>query len=446
MLIGFTTQVVLARLLAPEYFGALAFSVMVAFFFSTLANIQGDKYLIREAGDIQEKFNNVFTIEVILATTFSILVIGLAPALMRLLGSEHLTSYVQVLTIAYFYNPFSRVRSLFEKELSFFRARMPMVIAQAVAAGIGILLAYLGFGIWGLVAWRLVTLFTEALVLWWIAPLRPHLALNRDILRDIFRFCWPLMGSAVLIYFYWNIDYYIVARLLDETQLGYYWLAFQMTHYLTRFRHVINTVLFPTFSRIGDDEIIKKIFAALSDITFILFLIPIVILFFYGETVIVFIFGDKWGPATPVFQIFTVVTAFRMIFGYWDPVVLYYGKTKIPFYMTIYGAISLTIFVSILTPRYGITGAAAGVLGSISLGTILYGIIFHFHIARLSYRHLALSFFKAFVVLGAAYGINNVWHPNLIILFIFTCIALFLLNVPRIREYYLNYPIKNTSS
>ena len=61
------TQVVLARILEPSHFGVLAFVSMIAFFFHQVGNIHGDKYLVKVYNITQEKLNNVFTLELILA-------------------------------------------------------------------------------------------------------------------------------------------------------------------------------------------------------------------------------------------------------------------------------------------------------------------------------------------------------------------------------------------
>jgi O-antigen/teichoic acid export membrane protein len=290
---------------------------------------------------------------------------------MKLLGKPELTTFVQFLAFAFLYNPLSKPRSLFENELSFFRARFPLVFAQLIGGIVGISLAYFDFGIWSLLWWRISTFSVEVLIIWLIAPYRPKLAWNYNVLIGILNFGWPLIGSSLLVFVCWNIDYYIVGRLLGEEQLGYYWLAFQTSHYFLKAKNAINSVVFPVFSKLGNKSDIKKSFEILTRITAIIYMFPTIIVLVIGEELIEFIFGAKWLPATTAFQIFMVLTTLRAVVSYWDPVFWFYGKTKILFYMAIINSIVIVFIGYFATILYGIEGMSFTVLFSMLFVTPL---------------------------------------------------------------------------
>jgi len=372
-LIAFGTQVVLARILEPSHFGAIAFATMVAMFFNNFSNIQGDKYIIKEKESIYKKLDNIFTLEVLLSIIFIILVAGIAPFLMKLLGKPELTRFVQFLSLLFLYNPFSKPRSILERNLSFFQARFPMVIAQFIGGIIGISFAYFGYGIWSLLWWRFSTIAGEALIIWLIVPYRPRLVWNCDIIKGVLSFGWPLLGSSILVFFYWNIDYYIVGHLLGEEQLGYYWLAFQLSHYFLKVKRSIVSVVFPAFSRMGNEADIKKGFEVLTRLTAIIYMFPTIIVIVLGDELIEIIFGPKWLPATTTFQIFMVLTCLRAVTSYWDPVFWFYGKTKFLFSLTILNSIFITGVGYFVTKIYGIEGMSLVVLLSIIIITPIAG-------------------------------------------------------------------------
>jgi len=372
-LIAFGTQVALARMLEPEHFGALAFAAMVAMFLSQFTNIHGNKFIIKEKVGIQKILDNIFTLELLLSIIFIFLVVCVAPFLMKLLGKPELTKFVQLLSCVFLYNPLSKPRSLFERELSFFRAKLPMVMGQLIGGLTGIILAYLGYGVWSLIWWRIVTFASEVVIIWCIIPYKPRLAWNGDILRGITSFGLPLLGSGVLVFFYWNIDYYIVGHLLGEKQLGYYWLAFQVSHYFLKVKTAVISVVFPAFSRMGNEADIKKGFEILTRLTAIIYMFPTIIVLVLGEDLIKFIFGAKWLPATTVFQIFMILTTLRAMTSYWDPVFLYYGKTKFLFSLTILNSVVIAGFGYLATRLYGIVGMSLVVLLSIMLITPIAG-------------------------------------------------------------------------
>ncbi len=372
-LIVFGTQVALARMLEPSQFGAFAFATMVAMFFNNFTNIQGDKYIIKEKEDIHQKLDNIFTLEILLAIIVILFVIGVAPFLMKLLGKPELTRFVQFLTLLFLYNPFAKPRSLFERKLSFFKASFPMVTAQLIGGIVGVSLAYFDYGIWSLLWWRFSTMASEVLIVWLITPYRPRLAWNRDILKGVVSFGWPLLGSSILVFFYWNIDYYIVGRLLGEEQLGYYWLAFQVSHYFLKGKASIISVVFPAFSRMGNDTDIKKGFEILTKLTAIIYMFPTIIVLVLGADLIGFIFGPKWLPATTAFKIFMILTTLRAVTSYWDPVFLSYGKTKFLFSLAILNSVFIGGLGYFATKLYGIEGMSLVVLLSIIMITPIAG-------------------------------------------------------------------------
>ena len=360
--IVFVTQIILARLLIPEYFGMIAFAIMVVMFINNFCRTHGERFIIKEKKNIQEKIDNIFTIELALSIFFIGFVFLLAPAIMKLLNKPDLTVMVQVLAITFLYNPFSKPKYLFEKELNFKMANLPSIISQAIGSIIAITMALLGFGIWSLIFLLLSKQISESILIWIIAPYRPRLRFNKIIVKQILNYGLPLFGSTVLVFFYLNIDYYIVGQLLGLEQLGFYYLGFTMSNYLLQINYKINSVAFPAFSKIEDKTYIKKGFKLLTRTTAIIYLLPTLLILVLGRPLIEIVFGEKWLPATIPLQIFMVLTSLKAIVSYWDPIILLKGKTKIFLWITCYRAPLTAVAVYILTLRFGIIGASMGTL------------------------------------------------------------------------------------
>ena len=363
--VAFLSQVFLARILEPEHFGVLAFVTMVTMFFDRFTNLFGDKYIVREKEDIFRKLDSVFTLELILAFIVSALFIFFAPIIMELLDRPKLTIYVQVLSIAFFYNALSKPRSLFEKNLVFLKVKYPQILSKIISGIIGIILAYLGYGVWSLIIWKLAGLYIEVALIWIITPYRPRLRLNQEHLKGIIAFGWPLLGSSIFVFYYWNVDYYIVGQLLSAKTLGYYWMAYQVSHYFLSVKASLISVVFPAFSMLRDKNTILQGFNVLTKITLILYAFPTIITFLLGDQLIELVFGEKWLPAVDILKIFMVLTTWRAVTSYWDPVFMFYERTKILFNMTILNAVIITFLGYHATLIYGMEGMAAAVLVSI---------------------------------------------------------------------------------
>jgi O-antigen/teichoic acid export membrane protein len=211
------------------------------------------------------------------------------------------------------------------------------------------------------------------------------------------------MGSSILIFFYWNIDYYMVGKTLGQTQLGYYWLAFELSHYLLKARTAINSVVFPSFSRLQEKEDIRKVFNLLTRCTAIAFMFPAIVTLVTGSDAVAFVFGEKWLPATRVLQIFMVVIPVRAIMGYWDPVCLYYGKTKPMLVATVSNAVFIAALGFPCTRRFGIEGMAAVVLLSTILVAPFIALVMH-RLIQASYMKLLMAPMAMALLCGALFA------------------------------------------
>lgn len=362
--ISFATQVVLARTLEPKLFGQITFVMTVAMFLNPLANLHADKFIIFQKDFSQRSMDVTFTLELIAATLLTALVFFVAPSIMNLLGKSELTIYVQIIALAFLYNPLCRPRCLFERNLSFFHSKYPFVLSQFVAAVSSIAMAYFGFGLWSLVWWKLSGMLGETIILWSIAPYRPRIALDPDIVAKLVRFSWPLVGSTFLVFFYYNVDYFIVGRFLEDgdVQLGYYSLGFQAATYILISRQLLYEVLFPIFSRLDDDDLRARTFQRLTQAVAGAFLVLTILAIFFGRDIIIQLYGVRWEPAVFPFQIIFITSMMRAI----SANIVYYlrsrGQNRPELMMAIGFSVLLPPLAYFATIRYGINGTALAVL------------------------------------------------------------------------------------
>lgn len=363
---GLGTQLVLARILLPEYFGIVAASWAIVGFLSNFTNFQASKYLIATRHRVQDVLYTTFWAETAVTCIVFVITWVATPAILQFAGKPHYIGLVQLLSFTFFSYPFQQLRAVLERDLNFRQANWPEVASIVANSVVSIGLAYAGYGVWSLVWGKLAQFSVQTAVIWLSAPYHPKWAWQPDIFREAFWFGWPLFGSAVLVFFYWNADYYLISYLLDEQQLGYYWLAFQMTHYTLQLKEGINKVAYPTFRQLGSDEKMAQGFVILSRYTALIFLLPCVVVWLWGQETVLWLFGgEQWLPATRPLQILMVVVFFRATFNYWDPVFMVKGKTHLMLWATVINAVILPLLGYLLTTFYGISGTATAVLATI---------------------------------------------------------------------------------
>lgn len=360
-------------MLEPQQFGQIAFAVSFVMFFNAFTNWHGDKFAIWSNDDHHKMLNVAFTMELCMSIVMAAAAFFIAPLVMEWLGKDELTIYAQFMALAFFYNPFSRPRALLERELKFVQSKIPFLVSQALSAVIAVAMAYQGYGIWSLIAWRLSNLFVETTLLWMLCRNRPRLCWDAGVLKQLVVYSGPLMGSAFLTYLCYNIDYLIVGVVLEngEEQLGFYWLGFQAGAYFLVMRQIFYNVLFPLFSRSKDDVVKEKIFSKLTISVGGAFLLPALLAIFFAPELILLAFGPKWGPAIAPFQILMFTFLSRAISANAGYYLYSKGLTQVEFNVVLMNVVLLAPLAFGLTLTNGIVGASIAVCLA-HTATILY--------------------------------------------------------------------------
>jgi len=124
-------------------------------------------------------------------------------------------------------------------------------------------LALRGGGAWSLVGQVLATSGATAIAAWGLISVpvqevgRPT-SVDRDALRDLFRFGRSLVGINVLNYLARNVDNALIGKFLGAQALGYYALAYRLLLFpLQNISWALGRALFPALVRMSDSEQVR---------------------------------------------------------------------------------------------------------------------------------------------------------------------------------------------
>ena len=119
---------------------------------------------------------------------------------------------------------------------------------------VGIIMAYLGFGIWALVAQYIVNNLVNMIVLFIVLGWRPSLAFSFKRMVELFSYGWKLLCSGLLDTGYSQLRNLLIGKLYTSADLGFYNRGQQYPQLIvTNINATINSVLFPVLSRKQDD-------------------------------------------------------------------------------------------------------------------------------------------------------------------------------------------------
>jgi PST family polysaccharide transporter len=206
-------------------------------------------------------------------------------------------------------------KALLTRELQF-RLYVALDVGSYIVgyALVGVLLAWLGFGVWALVWANLAqeAIRTGAMFVATKHPVRPiwDLRAGRDLLSFGFGHSMAQIGTLLSQ----QGDNFIVGRWLGAAALGIYGRAYNlMVMPASAFGRIINRVLFPVMAQVQDerDRLAGAYERALAIVA--LLSLPIsVFLWVVAPEFIPIILGPAWGEVVMPFRLFSIGLLFRM--------------------------------------------------------------------------------------------------------------------------------------
>lgn len=150
----------------------------------------------------------------------------------------------------------SSVQSAFIQRQMAFRKYFISSLYGTIASGcIGLIMAFMGFGVWALVGQSLVNTLTNTIVLFIINQWRPKWMFSWERFRILFSFGWRMVAVNGLNAFFYQLKGYVIGYKYSASDLAYYNRGEGLPGILyNNISSTINTVLFPALSNLQDDK------------------------------------------------------------------------------------------------------------------------------------------------------------------------------------------------
>ena len=193
--VTFLVTIVLARLLAPEVYGVMSLvavftAILQVFVDSGMGNALIQK---KDADDLD--FSSVFFFNMIMCIALYLLLFFCAPLIATFYNKPELTPVIRVLGITLLIAGGKNVQQAYiSRKLQFKRFFFATLGGTIGAAVIGIFMAYMGFGIWALVAQNLFNSMIDTVILWFTVRWRPKLRFSFFRLKRLLGYGWKLLA------------------------------------------------------------------------------------------------------------------------------------------------------------------------------------------------------------------------------------------------------------
>ncbi|MEM6813962.1 MAG: lipopolysaccharide biosynthesis protein [Bacteroidota bacterium] len=308
---SFIISIVLARLLSPSEFGLIGM-VMVFVTISQVFVDAGFSSSIIQEKDISETLcNSIFLINILTGIFLSGVFYLSAGPVSDFYQIEELEILVQYFSVIFIINSFNIVQvAILTRELNFKALTIRQVISNVIGGIVGIILAYLNYGVFSLVAQKLVAASISTLLLWSLSSWTPKFEFSKMEIKKIFGFSSSMFFDKLLFALSNQVNILGIGKLFSPSTLGFYTRAQTLNELVIKYSSTsLNKVLYPVLSKLqaDSDEFYSLYIKTVNIAVFLSFLIGGILLIL-SEPLIISLFGEKWQPSIFIFQCLLLAT------------------------------------------------------------------------------------------------------------------------------------------
>jgi O-antigen/teichoic acid export membrane protein len=358
---AFGSMVLLAHLVPPAEFGALAVALIVNELANGLAGEGIGTPLVQRKNVTRADLEGATMLALACGVCLALATFLLAPLAAEPLFGPRVADLFRLFSPAFVIVALATVpRAMLQRQLDFRRlslVEIPVLLTSVTTT--------VGFALAGLDAEALVLgvlaggLVAVALLFRWARPPAPRW--HAAEIRQIAGFGGPTLLSSLAWAGSRNADYAILAARLGTAQVGFYWRAFTLAvEYQRKISGIVTQMALPVLSRSEDLDHLRAIRARIVRVNCTV-LFPLLALFVAtAPSVVPWMLGERWEPSVVPAQILAVAGAAAVAGTSTGPTMLAAGK---PVALLVFNVTQLAAFSALVyfTAPLGLTWVCAAV-------------------------------------------------------------------------------------
>lgn len=314
--VQFVVQLILARLLLPEDYGILAITTI----FISIANVfiqTGFTTSIVQKKEIDEEYtSSMFYLMLIIAIILYMVLFLISPIIASFYNEPRITPIIRILGISLIFGAITSVQNaILSRNMQFKKYFYSSILGIIFSGTVGIILAYIGLGVWALVAQQLTNNLIIMIVLCLVVKWRPKWLFSFKKVKELFKYGWKILVASLIDNIYNDIYGLIIGKIYDSKMLGYYNRGKQFPEVIVNnINGSISSVMLSALSNQQDNKEKLKNMVRRSIITSSFIIFPVVVgLAVVAEPLVKILLTEKWGECVPFMQILCFTYAFYLI-------------------------------------------------------------------------------------------------------------------------------------
>lgn len=302
----FIIQIVLARILDPADFGIVAITTVFMTLANTIIETSFSSSVIQKSELSQKLLSSIFFANAVLSFFVYLLLFLAAPLISRFYDEAILTAVLRVQGLRIVIASLCSIQdALLIREMKFKTLFICELIGAIVQIGVGLVMAYTGFGVWAIVFSALSGYLASGIGKMLASRWKPSLYYSHSLVKDALSFSSKILAVRVTRKLFYNIRTLTIGKVYTTDTLGYFNKGFQFpSTAMTVVDGSLTSVAFTSLSKLQDDK--QALVNALRNYVRIMMYLctPMMVgMAIVAEPLVKVLLTDKWLACVPYLQI-----------------------------------------------------------------------------------------------------------------------------------------------
>jgi len=302
--IALVISIILARILLPQDYGIVTLTAVFINLSTILVQSGLGTALIRKDKLEEVDYNNGFMMGFVVAVICYFVFFFGAPIISSFYKAPMLTPVLRIQMLSLFLVAFGNIQTvIITREFRFKELCFANIIANSISGVAGVVMAYVGFGVWALVFYTLLRDGISNLVLFTRIKWHPGLHIDYTRMKSLLGFSIWVLIATMVDFIGNNYTSALLGKEYSLSELGLYSKGYQIPEMICLYTFgAISSVLLPTFSVYQNDkDALKRVVKRLVEMSCYIIFPMMVGLALISTRLVPFLFTDKWSACVPVF-------------------------------------------------------------------------------------------------------------------------------------------------
>lgn len=367
--ITFVVNIIMARLLTPADYGIVGIIAVFVSFSQLFIDGGFTTALISKANRDEDDYKTVFVFNFLMSVFLYIVIFFSAPYIQNFYSIDKLGDIIRAYCLILIISSFSAIQITKFTIAVDFRTISKISIPTGIISGvIGISCAYLGLGVWSIVAQQLTMATLRVVFAIYYSKWFPKIGFSKQSFKELFGFSSNLIISSLIDKIYTNAYPLFIGKFFPPATLGNYTRGDQFGRLPAGvLDDVFNRVTFPLMSKLQEDnEKLRALYSKYIKLSSFLIFPIMMLVVVLAEPIVKILLTEKWIDCVVYMQIISMAMMMNHISTINRN--LLYVKHHSDYALKleiIKKLIAITIFI--VSTRFGILG--------VCFGQLIYGML-----------------------------------------------------------------------